>query len=175
MNTQKFIQLSVFLIFVILIGCSEKQESSASPELPEHLKDIENLTLIAAAEGALPDTVELIRETVFESNDEVFMRGYISEMAVDENDRVFIAATIPGTVGVYVFDGDGEFIDKFIREGRGPGEYEAISSMQIVQDTLYIFDGRLQKMGQFSTQEFSHIRDMLLQGNFNNSGDTLMA
>lgn len=169
-NSQKATEISVFLcasvaMLILVISttsCSQDHEPVIESEPPEYIQDIENVSIIAPIEGAVPDTVKLIQEAVFESNDEVFIEGYISKLAVDKNNRVYIAATMPGTVGIYVFEPNGRFIDKFVREGRGPGEYESITSMQIVQDTIYVLDGRAQKMGLFSVSDRSHIRDHIL-------------
>lgn len=169
-----FLRASVATLFVVVsISCSREPEPSSVSALPEQFQDIENLIQIAPVDGVVPDTVELIQETVFESNDEVFIEGYIGKLAVDENDRVFIAAMVPGTVGIYVFEPNGRFIDKFAREGRGPGEYESIGSMHISGDTVYLFDARLQKFGLYSATSFSHVKDEVLKYDNRTSSDSL--
>lgn len=59
-----------------------------------------------------------------------------------------------------MFDSEDKFIAQFASEGRGPGEYESISSMEIRENNLIIFDPRLQKMGVFSLCDFSHVKDI---------------
>ena len=151
------------LIVILSISCSRESEPSEVSDFPEQFMEIENLILISPDEGSVPDTVELIQEAVFESNEDVYIEGYISELAVDDSGRVYIAATIPGTVGIYVFEPDGGFIDKFAREGRGPGEYESITSMQFSNDTIYLFDARLQKFGLYSSTSLSHLKDEVIK------------
>jgi hypothetical protein len=158
-----FLRASVAtLIVVVSISCRREPEPSSVSDLPKQFQDIENVIRIAPVDGVVPDTVELIREKIFESNSDVFIEGYIRNIAVDEKERVFIASTRQGSIGIYVFNPDGSFVTKFLREGRGPGEYESLSSLNIVGDKLYVFDTRLQKIGIFSMDGFKHIRDILI-------------
>jgi len=155
-----------FTFGVIIIGCNSGNEKvSQSPtELPAFMQDIENVSVFSLEEQlANADTVELIKEVVFESNEEVFMAGYIREVAIDDQDRVYIVSSVPGTVHVYVFEPDGKFISKFYREGRGPGESETIASMTIKDDKIYLLGSRLQKYLVYSTSDFSFVRDAVIK------------
>lgn len=148
-----FLFASVAILFVAIAttSCSRELEPVTDSELPKHIQDIENVSIIAHIEGAVPDTVKLIREAVFESSDDIFMSGNISNFAVDDSDRVFIVSSVPGNLGVYMFDADGGFIRTIGRDGDGPGEFRQISSMQIFQDNLLVYDNNRQMMTRFST------------------------
>lgn len=154
------------IIGLIVIGCNSEtdQEPLQTPELPEHVQNLENVSVYSLEEQlANADTVELIRETVFESNEDVFIEGYIGEVAIDDQDRIYIVGSVPGTVHVYVFEPDGEFITKFYREGRGRGESEAIASMAIKDDKIYLLGSRLQKYLVYSISDYSFVRDAVIK------------
>lgn len=158
--------MGCFLILLGVMGCSANQPPSekaaaqaiSKADLPEHIRDLDSLT-VYPADARPPDTVEFERETVFESNENVFFDGYTGEVAVDDSGKVYIAVTKPGTVGVYIFNPDGSFQTKFLREGRGPGEFESIGSMILNNNRIYIFGPRLQKIGIFSKDDYSLIDD----------------
>ncbi|WP_071594712.1 6-bladed beta-propeller [Gracilimonas tropica] len=148
----------LLLIICIICSCDKEVLEKTNNKNIEH-RDIENLTTIKLNRNHV-DSVYLFRERTFESNDEVFIKGYINTFIVDDEERIFISASIPGTVGVYVFDSEGKFITRIANEGRGPGEYEGISSMDIWGNNLILFDPRLQKIGVFSLDDFSHVKDI---------------
>jgi len=108
------------------------------------------------------DTVELFREKVFESNKEVFLDGFLWKTKVDNENNVYIAVQRLGKLAIYVFHPDGRLKNKVSRYGRGPGEFEYISSMTVYKDTLLVLDTRLQKIGFFSLNDLSHIKDELI-------------
>lgn len=155
------------LIFgLTVIGCNSEIEQSSQPmtELPEQVQGLENVSVFSFEEQlADADTVELVRETVFESNEDVFIEGYTSDIAIDDQDRVYIVGSVPGKVHVYVFEPDGEFITKFYREGRGRGESEVIASMAIKDDKIYLLGTRLQKYLVYSISDFSFVRDAVIK------------
>lgn len=165
MNRLYFILIP--LIFFLLISCSLGGDKSVATTesfiIPEHIKGLENLSVFSFKDEQQVDTVELIRETVFESNSEVYIEGYTGEVAVDDNNRVYIVGSLPGTVAIYVFNPDGSYITKFMNEGRGPGEVEAIGSMQIYNNKLYALGPRLQKFVVYSLDDYSLLYDAVLK------------
>lgn len=152
--------LSVVIFLVILIvGCKPYNESQGYSD-HNQINQPENQILISPKANRI-DTVKFVEETVFESGDDVFMEGHIRSLAVDDKGKIFIASARPGFVGIYVFSPDGSYITKLSRHGKGPAEYESISSISIVGENLYVFDPRLQKIGIFSIEGFKHVRDIL--------------
>ena len=120
-----------FILFVFLANssCEKKAEEGLQNSL---LKTTDTATNIISLDTTyIPFDIELKREVIFGSNKDVFIDGYIGEIAVDDEDRVYITATKPGKIGIYVFDPDGSFITKFGQEGRGTGEFEAIGSISM--------------------------------------------
>ncbi|WP_205720290.1 BF3164 family lipoprotein [Fodinibius halophilus] len=150
----------------LFLGCSNgrrpaekpsqsKQISKIKAKLPDSLQNLENLQVYSLQDQPY-DTVTFQREQVFESSKEAIFDGYTGEIAVDEQNRVYIAVTKLGSVAVYVFSPEGEFITKFLREGRGPGEFIKISDILLQNNSLYVFGGSLQKVGIFNLK--SHNR-----------------
>lgn len=146
---------------ILFWGCTEQEGNQTIP-IPDHINDLKNLTIYPLNEQPY-DTVKLVKEIEYLSNNNIFIDGIISDVAVDRQNRVYIAASKPGKAGVYIFDADGTYLNTLAQYGRGPGDYESISSIAIYEDTLYVFDPILQKIGFFSNNDFSHIKDLLIK------------
>lgn len=89
--------------FILSYGCTssgDSQNPEEEPEIPDHIKQLENLSVYSPDEQSY-DTVELVKEQVFESNMDVVISGTISELTIDDKDRVFIVGFQPGTAGIY--------------------------------------------------------------------------
>ena len=153
--------------------CTNSENQKASDNVPDRPGEIENMVWISPEDGALPDSVILAPVAVFESTDDVFMEGRISSFTVDDRDRVYIAATQMGRLGLYVFAADGEFITRMASYGRGPGEYESIRSIDVHDNQLYLLDARLQKYGIFNLDDFTHVRDQVITRNRLTESDSL--
>lgn len=153
-------RILAFTIIIITACQSEFQNNSDASEIiiPEHVNQLENLT-IYSPDVQPQDTVILTRKTKFESNDDVFMSGYISTFSVDDLGRVFIVSSVPGNLGVYVFNPDGSYLTTIGSFGRGPGEFEAIGSIDIMDSQILIFDPRLQKFTIFSLDTFEILHE----------------
>lgn len=156
----------LILLILYLGGCSNHDNKTTfekinPEELPEHVQELGSLAVFSI-DNQDSDTVEFVQEAFYGNNEDIFLEGYIKNVAVDDNGRVYIAITKPGTVGIYVFNPDGSFRTKFLREGRGPGEFEGISSLLIKNNRIYIYGSRLQKVGIFSLQGYSLINDYII-------------
>lgn len=156
----------LILLILHLGGCSNHDNKTTfenlNPEkLPEHVQELGSLTAFSI-ENKNSDTVEFVQEDFYGNSEDIFLEGYINEVAVDDNGQVYIAVSKPGTVGIYLFNPDGSFRTKFLREGRGPGEFEGISSLLIENNRIYIYGSRLQKVGIFSLQDYSLINDYII-------------
>lgn len=172
MTINRYNQIILFIL-ILLLGCGQKEtpKNQEAIEIPERIKELENVTVFSP-DTQSADTVELVRERVFESNEEVFINGYIGEMAVDERDRLYITATKPGVVNIYVFDRERNYLTNIGREGRGPGEVESIGSISIENDWVYVFDTRLQKFVIYSLNDYSHLKDAVVKrGQLKNKAD----
>ncbi|MCH8549172.1 MAG: 6-bladed beta-propeller, partial [Balneolaceae bacterium] len=126
--------------------------------LPDHISNLNNL-VVHPIDIQPPDTVILTRETIFESSDEVFMSGNISNFAVDDQGRLFIVSSVPGNLGVYVFNPDGSYLTTIGSYGRGPGEFEAVGGIDVLDDELILLDPRLQKFAVYSLGNFDKTKE----------------
>ncbi|HCD52392.1 MAG TPA: hypothetical protein DEQ34_08090 [Balneolaceae bacterium] len=144
----KFFYVSIIL-FLVAVGCNKEKNSS------EYTQPRVSQNNISA--------IRLIEKVVFnKENQEVFLPGPISAFEVDQSGNVCIASTKPGNVGIYIFNPEGEFVKKIGRYGRGPGDFEAITSLTLDDKNLYAFDSRLQKIAVFSLNNYKHVEDYLL-------------
>lgn len=148
------------VVILLLVGCNDSKKQDI--QIPEDIRQLENLTVYNPTSQQV-DTVKLKKETVFESDEETFIPGYINQLEVDDLNRVYIGASGSGEIGVYVFTADGKYITTIGKQGKGPGEYESIGSISIADDRVYLFDSRLQKFGIYSLPDLLHIEDRLIR------------
>lgn len=160
-----------FILFAFLgiSRCSKEAEEG----LQNSLLKTKATDIVSLDTTNIPFDIKLKKEVIFESNEEVFLDGYLGDIAVDDKDRVYITATKPGKIGIYVFAPDGSFITEFGQEGRGPGEFESIGSIRIQGNELYVFGPRLQKYGVFSLVGYHLIRDQIIRRDSISKSDSL--
>jgi sugar lactone lactonase YvrE len=158
-----------FILFIsaaMILGCSKTDnspriESLSKKDIPEHIRNLDSLTVYSQYAPAR-DTVEFEKAQVFESNEEVYIDGYVGEAIADGQGRVYIGASVAGSAKIYVFQPDGSYITTIGRPGRGPGEFVAISEMGILGNQLFLYDPIQYKISVFSLEDFSHIKDMII-------------
>ncbi len=155
----EFKWVCLFLAF-LAEGCNHHQPVD-NMKIPESIKHLDNLTVYSSL-NVTPDTVEVTKEVVFEAGDKVFMSGYISEFTVDNSGRVYIVSGVPGNLGVYVFNPDGSYLTTIGSYGQGPGEFEAIGSIDILENELILLDPRLQKFVIYSLDSFEKTREEVI-------------
>lgn len=151
-------------LIVIFIFCSctgNNEDIDQEINLPEHIEHLENLTVFSPDDQSA-DSVELVQEVVFESNENVFIEGNIGRFAIDNDDKIYISSRKPGIAKINVFNPDGSFITSYDVAGRGPGEFESIGSIQIRNNKLFVFGPRLQRIGIFSIEDFSLINEQIV-------------
>lgn len=146
---------AVLLLWAMATGCAG---NDVMPEVPEHILEMENVTVFSP-DIQPADTVLLTRETIFESGEEVFMSGNITNFAVDDDGRVYVVSSVPGNLGVYVFNPDGSFLTTIGSYGEGPGEFEAVGGIDILDDELVLLDPRLQKFAVYSLGDFEKTKE----------------
>ena len=84
-----------------------------------------------------------------EGGDENFIFSFISYLAVDNAENIYVADTSEKHVNV--FDSNGRFLRTIGRAGQGPGEFGRISSIRInAHDELVVIDSNQRKMQYFS-------------------------
>ncbi len=126
------------LLVVITAACSGADDDIRAPE---HILEMENVTIYSYADIEAADTLTLVREQVFGDTDEVIL-GRISSVEVDGMGRVFIADR--DLVTIHVYNPDGSYLKSLGRQGRGPGEFLIVSSstqMSVNSNRLFVTDG----------------------------------
>lgn len=103
--------------------------------------------------------MRLIRDQTFGSSAEHLI-GSVSLIAVDSEDRVFIADLDLGTI--HVFDSEGSYQKSLGSEGRGPGEFVFGPVPFIGSDRLFAFDPTQRRMSVFSLDSLALIQDFNL-------------
>lgn len=166
---------SFLFILIIVCACACACADTAKEQtilIPDNLKNIENLSVFSISDQK-PDSVILDTATIFGNLDDIIMEEFINEFVIDDSGNVYIAAKQMGSNGIYVFDSDGNYINRFAEYGRGPAEYESIQSIDIHDNRLYIYDTVLFKYGVFSLEGFSHIKDQVISKQSLGEADSL--
>ena len=118
------------------------------------------------ADAAQPELIEPIYQISFNesktfgSTDEHLfaMRGYISSIS-DKRDYVYI----PDLSNViHVFDETGRHIAEMGRRGRGPGEFNIMSALQITPDHLYVYESTSRRVITYSLSDFTPANTVIL-------------
>lgn len=156
-----FYDMKVKIITCLLVsfccacGASTDEETL---EVPDYITKLKNITVINPTTQPT-DTIRLEKQTVFKSNSDVFIDGYISNITVDNSSRVYIGAGGAEKAGIYVFRPDGSFLATVGTYGRGPGEFLSIGSLLTGNNRLYVLDPQLQKFSIYSLKNLRHISD----------------
>lgn len=150
--------------FGLIMGCSSHNSSEASNEdmstVPDHIREMDSLTVYPADAKPAMD-IKFKREATF--TDDVGI-GTMGKMAVDEQDRVFIAdgGFLQNRQRIHVFNPDGSYLAGMGRSGKGPGEFRSISNIHIQSGYLFAYDNQLQRINIFSLSSLSHYRTIIL-------------
>lgn len=138
------------LIILTLTNCSPPEA-----EIPQHLKELENLTVVQPyAEPT--SSIEFTREAVIDDVNVTktwfvydFGEGlWFTGLEVDDSGRIYVGNVSEKTI--QVFDSDGSYLTNIGNEGNGPGEFKGISDLKIKSNQLFVFD-----FLQFRTTFFS--------------------
>ena len=140
---------SVFLIIILIInGCFSQEDEL----IPHKLEKLKNLT-VYSADVQLSKTISFQTDAVYSESGDVLI-GRMGELAVDSLGRVYIADN--EKMVIYVFDTDGQFLNRVGRDGRGPGEFSSyIKNLQIYGNRLYAFDPAPNRLNVFTLNNLS--------------------
>lgn len=144
------------LILLPLTNCSPPEA-----EIPEHLKELENLVIIQPNSDPT-SSIELIQEAVIDDSNVTRTwfhdvtsggfpfggAGWIAGVEVDDSGRIYVGNRPEKTI--QVFDSTGSYLTNVGGEGNGPGEFNGITEIRIQSKQLYAFD-----FLQFRTTFFS--------------------
>jgi hypothetical protein len=130
------------LLIIVFWGCSHQK----TDPIPEEIQEMENLT-VYSVDAKPAAEISIKKDVLYGGSNEVFI-GDLGEIAVDSSGRVFIEDT--GNLFIHVFEPFGRYLGHFGRDGRGPGEFSSIKSLQIRDDQLYVFDFRQNRVNIFN-------------------------
>ncbi|MTI86840.1 MAG: 6-bladed beta-propeller [Balneolaceae bacterium] len=155
---KKILNIFFLLVFWIASGCVSKQKEQvkvdsgnlASIDVPERLKDLNNLSAFTA-DTEPTYKIQLREDREYGTIYPALMpptRGFGEETAVDGKGKVYRADKGEGTIRVYA--PDGKELTNIGRRGRGPGEFEEITSIQIYKSQLMVYDSRSVRISIFN-------------------------
>lgn len=131
------------LVLLSLTTCSPPIE-----EIPEHLNELENLSIYSPDTKA-PIQINFVQEQIFGDTQDVNFQ-FMYEVGVDDGGRVYISELAMGNRTIHVFDSEGNYLENVGEEGDGPGEYQSPTHLQIKNTHLYIFDNLNQRVSAYS-------------------------
>lgn len=157
-----------FLFMLLLISCTKDDTRDG---LNEDKIEIENVVTFSSDQEPT-FTIHLNREHQFTDTEEVYF-SYIGDVAVDDSGRVLITEMSMGNRAIHQFNSDGAYLGQLGREGRGPGEYQTPTHLQIVNDKAFIYDNLLKRITAYSLNDLSVIRSVPVSaGEYLNSRET---
>ncbi|MDZ7771351.1 MAG: 6-bladed beta-propeller [Balneolaceae bacterium] len=141
-------------------------------KVPAYIDSLDNVDIVSIREEGL-DTAEIEKVGIYQSNEEVFIKGYPGEVMVDMKGQVYIEAFVPGEAGIYVFDSDGKYVTTIGRHGKGPGEFLTLAALNLKNGRLYIYDAHQEKISAFSTDTFELVYEETIKRDSLESKDLL--
>jgi hypothetical protein len=149
----------IFLFLIVLTwGCSAPQ----SNPVPEHLLELENLTVYSSVVEPIT-TITFQKDGTYGDTDKVLI-GRMGEIAADSLGRIFIADV--ASMVIHVFAPDGRLIGQLGKGGRGPGEFSSyIKNLQILNHHLYALDPGSHRLHVFNLNTLSSETTISLAGN----------
>jgi hypothetical protein len=155
----------LIIIAIILTGCSgnESREIDRRPDTADQIKESENRN--ATSDDTEPASeIEFNQEVIFGDTDEVLL-GSFTKVAVDDSGRVYMADR--DQITVHVFKTNGNYLTSLGNQGKGPGEFMAVTpytTIALHSNRFYITDladAHLQfsyRMHEFSLEYLSFSR-----------------
>jgi len=109
-------------------------------------------------DAPLVAAVEVLRIGSIDDPDEAFT--YPSALAVTEDGRLISGHRQDPEVRVWSEDGD--FLGTMGRAGEGPGEFQAVGSIRVEEDTVWVLDSRASRFHAFHAGTFEALRSVTL-------------
>lgn len=164
--------LLVLPLVLLLVNCSSSEnneisnstKTAAEVSIPEHLQDIENLSVFADFDPAW--SVEFEQEHSYGEIYPALLAPQLflgPDVAVDNEGNVYRAEKAQRKI--LVFDDEGNLIQQIGRDGRGPGEFQTITAVDIHENKLSVFDGTLLRISVFNIQNFELIESIPIDPN----------
>lgn len=136
------VKFSILVVITFLIfSCSKYADSEF--EYHVTLDNIQDSLCMA-------DIIDSVKYIKLETTD-VRRVGNVRQTIV-KNDRIYILSD-----GVFCFDMKGKFIFSINKKGHSRNEYIAINNMNIIDDTIYLYDNVLNKVLAFDSSNGEYV------------------
>jgi len=157
LHNVKTVKLSLLILVSFTVGsCLQDTEIKSVrviEEIPEHIREIENLTIFPG--DSEPEySVEFIPIQRYGETG-VSGRSRINNSTVNKDGRVLIWSATPSFHSIRIYNSDGTYHKQLGQPGRGPGEFERISSFQINADNIYLHDFANNRINIYSSDDYS--------------------
>lgn len=119
--------LFILTLFLMAAGCSSERDDLSNWSLKN-----DSLTL---------------EEDLFLSGADDYYFGRITAMDVDNKGRMFVADGSEQEIKMLSFEG--ELLRVIGQQGKGPGEFRAISDIVVKNDSIFVLDSRLQRLSVY--------------------------
>ncbi|MEX0721557.1 MAG: 6-bladed beta-propeller [Balneolaceae bacterium] len=149
----------------LLITCSKQDKAefaeSSEASIPAHIRELENLRVFPDFEPL--QSVQFSKQHKF---GEIYpqllspVRGFGPKVAIDGMGNVFRAEKAEKTI--LVFDSEGMMKGRVGREGKGPGEFQTITAIDIYDEQLIVYDSNLTRINIFSTQSLELLKTLTI-------------
>ena len=148
------------LFFSIFVNGLFISDISAQPqEGPQDLSSLENLVRFDVNNASISEIS--FNNSVTFTNPSLIM-GQITEVAVDENGRVFIADR--DNSSIYLFDQDGSYVTTIGGAGDGPGEFRTLRNIAAGSGHLHAFDMSQRRITRFDLETLQEAGTTALSG-----------
>jgi len=159
-------RFAVAILFVALLSaCSGTDNKTV---VPDHILEMENVTIFSEEDFENSDTIRLIKDQEFGDSDDLFFANVMG-FITDESGRVYIWDVAPGTLTIHLFSSDGDYITSLGRSGRGPGEFNSICCLKIRSNELHVVDQSLSRVTVYSTDSLDLLETVSIDQNSLNS------
>lgn len=136
-STEQFQLIRAFVVILLLVTVVGCTGSDRNIQAPDHILEMENVTIYSSADIESADTLRLVREQVYSDTDDNPISSF-GAIVNDSMGRVFIGD--PRQYTIHLFMDDGSYLGRFGREGSGPGEFLWVGGMVIHDNRLYAYD-----------------------------------
>lgn len=143
--------ISILFTFSVALILSASCSNHSSEDLPDYIQSLENVT-IHEIDSQPTSSISLTEAVIFGNSGDVPF-GRISHIDIDDSGNVYISEGSRGNEAIYVFDSEGNYVNKIGRSGDGPGEFRSIFDIKISNDQLFILDMSLLRIQIFNTDD----------------------
>lgn len=167
-------RLLIYLLLCFFLVQCTKTPSPKKPEyilfldeIPQHIKEIKNLTIFNGETNPIY-SIELISENSYGEFEEPYL-GSIWGCVIDDKDRVIIfdidmtSSSFPPRNSLHVYNADGSYHTEIGGPGRGPGEFDALSSVGVGAGKVFTLDAFNLRLNRYNTSDYSFERSTLIE------------